>query len=195
VPLLPADELKLGDLTLRETLARHRADPTCATCHQRIDSFGLVFEGYGPVGERRNLDLGGHPVETSATSPAAATAPASTASVRTSAPAAKTISSTPCRQLLAYGLGRSLLLSDDLTIADSAPSWRPTDTARHADRLHRDQPQFLNRRANAGSRSVWEGEAPAEPFISPAFMPGLDPPRKRRANEGSAEPRLPAPKE
>src|SRR5258706_9345550 len=53
VPELPNDEAKLGDLTLRETLARHRQDPTCASCHQRFDSFGLVFEGYGPVGELR----------------------------------------------------------------------------------------------------------------------------------------------
>ncbi|HKD35601.1 MAG TPA: DUF1585 domain-containing protein, partial [Pirellulales bacterium] len=32
-------------------------------CHQRFDAVGLAFEGYGPIGERRSLDLGGKPVE------------------------------------------------------------------------------------------------------------------------------------
>ena len=54
VPELPDDEAKLGDLTLRETLARHRADTSCAGCHERFDAVGLAFEGYGPVGERRD---------------------------------------------------------------------------------------------------------------------------------------------
>ncbi|MFK8112268.1 MAG: DUF1592 domain-containing protein, partial [Rubripirellula sp.] len=53
VPDLPSDEAQLGGLTLRETLARHRQDDAFAGCHNRIDSMGLVFEGYGPVGELR----------------------------------------------------------------------------------------------------------------------------------------------
>ena len=59
----------MGDLTLREALAQHRADPSCAACHARFDSFGLVFEGYGPIGERRDVDLGGRPVDASAEFP------------------------------------------------------------------------------------------------------------------------------
>ena len=57
VPELPTDEKNLGDLTLREVLAKHREDKSCASCHARFDSFGLVFEGYGPVGERRTTRL------------------------------------------------------------------------------------------------------------------------------------------
>jgi hypothetical protein len=60
VPELPADEGKM-DLPLREMLERHRADPSCAGCHARFDSFGLAFEGYDPVGERRTDDLAGRP--------------------------------------------------------------------------------------------------------------------------------------
>src|SRR5258706_1869970 len=69
VPELPGDEATLGNLTLRKTLARHRADPSCAACHERFDSFGLVFEGYGPVGELRDKDLGGRNVDTTALFP------------------------------------------------------------------------------------------------------------------------------
>ncbi len=69
VPELPSDESKLGSLTLRETLVRHRADKSCATCHARFDSIGLAYEGYGPIGESRTIDLGGKPVDVRATFP------------------------------------------------------------------------------------------------------------------------------
>jgi mono/diheme cytochrome c family protein len=69
VPELPKDEAKLGELTLPQVLARHRADKACAGCHRRFDAIGLVFEGYGPIGERRSKDLGGRPVQIDATFP------------------------------------------------------------------------------------------------------------------------------
>src|SRR5213078_3900819 len=63
VPELPQDEAKL-DLPLRDMLAKHREVPMCASCHARFDSFGLAFEGYGPVGEKRANDLAGRQVDT-----------------------------------------------------------------------------------------------------------------------------------
>src|SRR4029077_1047735 len=69
VPELPKDEAIPGELTLPQLLARHRADKACAGCHRRFDSVGLVFEDFGPVGERRTNDLSGHPVRTAATFP------------------------------------------------------------------------------------------------------------------------------
>jgi mono/diheme cytochrome c family protein len=69
VPELPQDESKLGELSLPQLLARHRADKSCAGCHRRFDAVGLVFEDFGPVGERRAKDLGGRPVDTAATFP------------------------------------------------------------------------------------------------------------------------------
>lgn len=59
VPELPKDEAKLGDLTLPQLLAQHRDNKACAGCHQRFDAVGLAFEGYGPIGELRTVDLGG----------------------------------------------------------------------------------------------------------------------------------------
>src|SRR5262249_54152131 len=63
VPELPKDEAQLGEQTLPQLLARHRNHKACAGCHQRFDSMGLAFEGYGPIGERRAFGLGGHPVD------------------------------------------------------------------------------------------------------------------------------------
>ena len=120
MPELPGDEAKLGDLTLRETLARHRADKSCAGCHERFDSIGLVFEGYGPVGERRDRrprrPAGGHArdVPRRRRGDRASTACATTSR----APRQDDFVDNLCRKLLAYALGRSLLLSDDDTIDD-----------------------------------------------------------------------------
>jgi len=69
VPDLPADETDLGDVTLRQLLVNHRKLAACAGCHARFDAFGLVFEGYGPVGRRRKVDGGGRAVDVRADFP------------------------------------------------------------------------------------------------------------------------------
>ncbi len=119
VPLLPSDESKLGELTLRETLARHHQDPTCASCHEKFDSFGLVFEGFGPVGEVRALDLGGHPVDTKAGFPDG-TEETGVSGLRDylhTKVQAEFVENL-CRKLLSFALGRTLVPSDDLLVAD-----------------------------------------------------------------------------
>ncbi|MDP3073857.1 MAG: DUF1592 domain-containing protein [Opitutaceae bacterium] len=118
VPNLPNDEKHLGELTLRETLARHREDKACSACHARFDSFGLVFEGYGAVGERRTVDFGGRPVDTRAEFPGG-TAGEGLAGLRDYIRAHREddFLDNLCRKLAAYALGRSLLPSDDALIA------------------------------------------------------------------------------
>ena len=119
VPVLPTDETKLGDLTMRETLAQHRANPACASCHAKFDSFGLVFEGFGPVGETRTKDLAGRPVQTGATFPDGTSGSALDglrAFMR--ARGQSEFVDNLCRQLLVYSLGRSLQLSDEPLLAE-----------------------------------------------------------------------------
>jgi hypothetical protein len=114
VPVLPPDESKLGDLTLRQALEKHREDKNCAICHQRFDSFGLVFEGFGPIGEVRDRDLGNRPVETTAVFPDGTEGTGVEGlrkyfrDVRE-----KDFVDNMCKQLLTYALGRSLLPSDE----------------------------------------------------------------------------------
>ena len=117
VPELPHDEAKLGDLTLRQVLERHRADKSCATCHARFDAFGLVFEGYGPVGERRARDLGGKTVDAKAVFPDGSEVEGLGGLVGyVRGHRQDDFLDNLCRKLLAYGLGRTLILSDDSTI-------------------------------------------------------------------------------
>jgi hypothetical protein len=116
VPELPNDESKT-DLPLRDVLAKHRANPVCASCHARFDVFGLAFEGYGPVGEARTKDLAGRPVDTNAVFPGGSQG-SGAEGVRTyirehrQADFVDNLS----RKLLAYSLNRSLQLSDEALI-------------------------------------------------------------------------------
>jgi hypothetical protein len=42
-----------GATTIRERLARHRADKACAECHRKIDPLGFSLESFDPVGRWR----------------------------------------------------------------------------------------------------------------------------------------------
>ncbi len=118
VPELPADEVKLGDLTLREALVRHRRDSACSGCHARFDSVGLVFESYGPIGERRSKDFGGRPVDSGATFPGGSQGNGLTGLRRYIREHRQDdFVDNLSRKLFAYALCRSLLLSDDAAIA------------------------------------------------------------------------------
>jgi cytochrome c553 len=114
VPDLPADEAHLAGLTVRQALAKHRDDPACAGCHARFDSFGLVFEGYGAIGERRTKDFGGRLIDARAEFPGGKETEGFEGLrnyIREHRE--RDFVDNLCRKLLAYALGRSLLLSDD----------------------------------------------------------------------------------
>jgi hypothetical protein len=151
VPVLPSDESKLGDLTLRQALARHHEDPACASCHEKFDSFGLVFEGFGPVGELRTRDLGDRPVDTKAGFP--------DGREETGVDGLRDYLHTKvqdefvdnlCRKLLSYALGRTLLPSDDLLVADMHK--KLSTSGYHFDTMIDSivtSPQFLTKRSPA----------------------------------------------
>ena len=44
-----------GATTIREQLAKHKADKNCASCHQKIDPPGFALEAFDPVGRYRNF--------------------------------------------------------------------------------------------------------------------------------------------
>lgn len=116
VPELPQDEAK-SDLPLREMLAKHRDNPACASCHARFDSFGLAFEGYGPVGERRAQDLAGRPVDTQAVYPGGSQGAGFEGVQKYIREHRQNdFIDNLSRKMLAFSLGRSLLLSDEPTV-------------------------------------------------------------------------------
>ena len=147
VPELPSDESK-SDLPVRDMLARHRQNPVCAACHAKFDSFGLAFEGYGPVGDARTRDLAGRPVDTSVMYPGGIS--------ETGLEGLKTFIREHrqnefinglSRKLLAYALNRSLQLSDESLVERMERQLAARDY-----RIHSlietivTSPQFLNKR-------------------------------------------------
>jgi mono/diheme cytochrome c family protein len=53
--------------TIRERLAQHRRDPSCATCHAVIDPLGFALENFDVIGGWRTVDESGQPVDASGT--------------------------------------------------------------------------------------------------------------------------------
>ncbi|MGB8852720.1 MAG: DUF1588 domain-containing protein [Pirellulales bacterium] len=52
VPALTPDTQ--GAKTIREMMAKHTSDPSCAGCHRRLDPFGYVLESYDAIGRYRD---------------------------------------------------------------------------------------------------------------------------------------------
>jgi hypothetical protein len=155
VPELPQDEAK-SDLPIREMLAKHRSNPVCASCHSRFDSYGLAFEGYGPIGERRTTDLAGRPIDAQVEFPGGGKGTGVEgieAFIR--AHRENDFVDNFSRKLLAYSLGRSLMLSDEPTIeqmraALAANNYRFSALVETIVT----SPQFLNKRSPAEAAPI-----------------------------------------
>ena len=57
-PALEASQDEGQTLSFRAQLARHRADPACATCHDRMDPLGLGLENFDAIGRWRDKERG-----------------------------------------------------------------------------------------------------------------------------------------
>jgi hypothetical protein len=60
-PNIPALEASEGNVaghepTLRESLQKHRENPSCASCHNRMDPIGLAFENFNALGMWRDTE-------------------------------------------------------------------------------------------------------------------------------------------
>src|SRR5262249_2852279 len=60
-------ETKAGAVppTIRERLAQHRQNPSCASCHAIIDPLGFALENFDAIGGWRTKDEAGRPVDSS----------------------------------------------------------------------------------------------------------------------------------
>ncbi len=69
VPPLEAAAKNERGLTVRQMLARHRADAACSTCHNLMDPIGLGLENFDWMGRWRDRDTNGEPVDASGALP------------------------------------------------------------------------------------------------------------------------------
>lgn len=114
VPKLPEDEADTEGLSVRQLVEKHRALPQCATCHDRIDPFGMALEGFDAIGGTRSVDLGNRPIDTQVALKDGTTFDG--------LPGLRDyllnqrrgeFVRTFCRKLLGYALGRGVQLSDE----------------------------------------------------------------------------------
>ena len=150
VPELPKDETKLGALTLREALLKHRESSACAGCHARIDYYGLGFEGYDPIGVRRDVDSAGRTIDASVTFPGGSTGEGLVGLKKFLRDhRADAFVENFIGKLVSYALGRTLISSDALLIAKLREAMT-TDGGRIGNVITGIvlSPQFRNRRGD-----------------------------------------------
>ena len=150
----PATRRKLGNLTLRETLARHREDKSCAACHAavRFDRAG-VTKVTGPSANFARSTWAAGPSTPGPTFPGGGEAKGVDGlRAYLDERRGEEFVDNLCRKLLAYGLGRSVLPSDDETIEAMRER-----LAASGDRFSSlvetivTSPQFLNKRVESGN--------------------------------------------
>jgi hypothetical protein len=135
-------------LAVRDLLAKHRENAACASCHVRFDSFGLAFEGYGPIGERRTRDLAGRAVDVRA-SFAGGSQGTGLEGLQTyiRAHREKDFLNNLSGKMLVYALGRSPAISDEPLLERARA--KLTDNGQRLSALIETivtSPQFLNAR-------------------------------------------------
>jgi hypothetical protein len=101
--------------TVRERLARHRADPACASCHSRIDPLGFALENYDALGRWRTED-DGQPIDNHGELPDGVTF-AGPEELKAVLLARKDVFIRNfTRKMLGYALGRGLTLNDSCIV-------------------------------------------------------------------------------
>ena len=63
---LPQDDRPKDGLSFRRRLEQHRADPSCASCHAKMDPLGFGLENFDAIGRWRT-EIAGQPVDASGT--------------------------------------------------------------------------------------------------------------------------------
>jgi cytochrome c551/c552 len=73
-PDVPAlDESNVAaNLPMRQRLAAHRTNAVCASCHRSIDPVGFSLENFDAIGQWRDIDVDGQPVDALGALPGAA---------------------------------------------------------------------------------------------------------------------------
>jgi mono/diheme cytochrome c family protein len=112
VPELKEERNPAKVLPMREQIAQHRANPVCASCHAQMDELGFALENFDAIGEWRDTDAAGSPIDASAKLPDGTTfrGPAELRKVLRNH--SDDFLTTFTEKLLTYALGRGLDAAD-----------------------------------------------------------------------------------
>lgn len=116
-PNVPAVEPDIrGATSIRDQLAKHSSDKTCASCHAKIDPAGFALENFDPVGQWRTAygtSKNAAKVDPSGVTPEGATFRGIRDWKRIYQEQPEPLADAFARQLLTYGTGGNIRLSDE----------------------------------------------------------------------------------
>ena len=101
-----------GATTLREQLIKHRADATCAQCHNKIDPPGFALENYDAIGAWRDQYTGKLKVDSSGKLPDGKSFESNAEFRKLIGSQDETFTRCLTKKLLTYAIGRKLNSSD-----------------------------------------------------------------------------------
>ena len=149
VPQLSADEKNPVGENIRQQLERHRADASCASCHNKIDPLGIALENFDPLGRWRTTERDGTALANVATTHDGVELAGAAGLRRYLAARQDEFFRHFTRKLLGYALGRAVLPGDQAlldemraSLATSSATFAPLTEAIVA------SPQFTHRRAS-----------------------------------------------
>jgi hypothetical protein len=117
VPSLKTEGARDGKaLSMREAMVQHRANPSCASCHSRMDPIGFALDNFDAVGRWRTRSESGAAIDASGVLPDGSTfqGVGGLRAVLVGRPQA--FVTTLTENLLTYALGRSLEYYDAPTV-------------------------------------------------------------------------------
>jgi len=145
---IPADDQTFNGLTLRQRLAQHKRNATCAACHTRIDPLGFPLEGFDAVGRRRQTYPDGQPVDVTGEFKDKTTILGAEGLLRYLQSQDKKILTTLSRKMLGYALGRTVMASDRPLLAEMSAGGGESSFAEMATKIVTSR-QFRSRAAEA----------------------------------------------
>ena len=102
-------------LTMREAMTQHRANPSCAGCHARMDPIGFAMENFDAVGRWRDRDAG-NVIDASGTFPGGVAFTGMAGLKKVLVNDRDQFVNTVAGKLLMYALGRNLQYYDEPSV-------------------------------------------------------------------------------
>ncbi len=112
IPALKTEGKQAGEtLSMRAAMTQHRAEPTCAGCHARMDPIGFAMENFDAVGRWRDTDSG-NPIDVSGAFPDGTKFDGMAGLKKVLLSHPDQFVGTLAEKLLMYGIGRNLQYYD-----------------------------------------------------------------------------------
>jgi len=126
IPPLKEDDDDGRQLSMREAIEKHRANPVCATCHNRMDPIGFGLENFNPIGQWREVDAG-DPIDSSGMLPDGSNFQGPAELQHALLSQSRVIASAFTQKLLTYALGRDIEYYDMATVREIIDNARDED--------------------------------------------------------------------